>query len=29
LSWAECNARANPDQTRVFRCQLKPGYQFQ
>jgi hypothetical protein len=29
LSWAECNARANPDQTRVYRCQLKPGYQFQ
>jgi hypothetical protein len=29
LSWADCNARANPDQTRVYRCQLKPGYQFQ
>jgi hypothetical protein len=29
LSWGDCNARANPDQTRVYRCQLKPGYQFQ
>jgi len=29
LSWADCNARANPDQTRVFRCELKPGYKFQ
>ena len=29
LSWANCNARVNPDQTRVYRCDLKPGYQFQ
>jgi hypothetical protein len=29
LSWADCNARANPDQTRVFRCELKSGYKFQ
>jgi len=29
LSWADCNARANSDQTRVYRCQLKPGFQFQ
>jgi hypothetical protein len=29
FSWADCNARANPDQTRVYRCQLKPGYRFQ
>jgi hypothetical protein len=29
LSWADCNARANSDQTRVYRCQLKPGYQLQ
>jgi len=28
LSWANCNARVNPDQTRVYRCALKPGYQF-
>ena len=26
LSWADCNARSNPDQTRVYRCELKPGY---
>lgn len=25
LSWAHCSARANPDQTRVYRCTLKPG----
>jgi hypothetical protein len=29
LSWASCNARVNPDQTRVYRCALKPGYIFQ
>ncbi len=29
LSWANCNARVNPDQTRVYRCELKPGYKFQ
>jgi hypothetical protein len=29
LSWANCNARVNPDQTRVYRCELKPGYHFQ
>jgi hypothetical protein len=28
LSWADCNARVNPDQTRVYRCELKPGYEF-
>lgn len=28
LSWANCTARINPDQTRVFRCELKPGYRF-
>jgi hypothetical protein len=28
LSWANCNARVNPDQTRVYRCELKPGYRF-
>lgn len=28
LSWAGCNARVNPDQTRVYRCELKPGYRF-
>lgn len=28
LSWAECNARLNSDQTRVYQCELKPGYKF-
>jgi len=28
LSWATCNARVNPDETRVYRCELKPGYRF-
>jgi hypothetical protein len=28
LSWAECNVRANPDQTRVYRCTLKPEYRW-
>lgn len=28
LSWAECNARINKDQTKVYRCELKPGYRF-
>jgi hypothetical protein len=28
LDWAECNARTNPDRTRVFRCELKPGYRW-
>jgi hypothetical protein len=29
LSWADCNARSNPDQTRVYRCELKSGYRLQ
>jgi len=29
LSWASCNARVNPDQTRVYRCELKNRYRFQ
>jgi len=28
LSWATCNARVNPDQTKVYRCELKPGFRF-
>jgi hypothetical protein len=28
LSWADCNARVNADQTRVYRCELKPRYRF-
>jgi hypothetical protein len=29
LSWANCNASVNSDQTKVYRCELKPGYRFQ
>jgi len=29
FSWASCNARVNPDETKVYRCELKPGYGFQ
>jgi hypothetical protein len=29
LRWATCDARTNPDKTRVYRCELKPGYRFQ
>ena len=29
LSWANCNARVNRDQTMEYRCDLKPGYHFQ
>ena len=28
LSWADCNVRENPDQTRVYRCTLKPEYRW-
>jgi hypothetical protein len=28
LSWANCDARGNPDQTKAYRCELKPDYQF-
>lgn len=28
LTWAQCNARVNPDETKVYRCELNPGYQF-
>jgi len=28
LSWADCGVRANTDQTRVYRCTLKPGYRW-
>ena len=29
LSWANCNASINADQSNVYRCELKPGYRFQ
>jgi hypothetical protein len=28
LSWADCHGRVNKDQTKVYRCELKPGYRF-
>ena len=28
LSWADCSARVNKDQTKVYRCELKPGHGF-
>jgi hypothetical protein len=28
LGWAACNARTNPDHTKVYRCELKPGFRF-
>jgi hypothetical protein len=28
LTWADCHVRIDPDQTRVYRCELKAGYQF-
>ena len=29
LSWAECTLQIGSDQTKLYRCELKPGYQFQ
>ena len=28
LSWANCQVVLNPDKTKVYRCELKPGYRF-
>jgi hypothetical protein len=28
LSWADCHLLVTKDQTRVYRCELKPGYKF-
>ena len=28
LSWANCQLHVNKDQTKIFRCELKPGYRF-
>lgn len=28
LSWASCTAKVNPDHTKLYRCELKPGYRF-
>ena len=29
LSWADCTMQLAADQTRLYRCELKPGYQYQ
>lgn len=29
LSWATCTEEVSPEQTRIYRCELKPGYTFQ
>jgi hypothetical protein len=29
LAWANCNVDASADGNKIYRCQLKPGYQFQ
>ncbi len=29
LSWASCDLGTNPDQGRIYRCTLQPGYRFQ
>ena len=28
LDWANCQLQVNKDQTKVYRCELKPGYKF-
>jgi hypothetical protein len=28
LSWANCDARADQERERIYRCELKPGYEF-
>lgn len=28
LSWANCQVLVNKDQTKVYRCEIKPGYRF-
>jgi hypothetical protein len=28
LSWANCSVRLNPDKTKAYRCELRPGYGF-
>jgi len=29
LTWADCSLQVAPDQTKLFLCELKPGYEFQ
>jgi hypothetical protein len=28
LSWADCSLQVGTDQTKLYRCDLKPGYEF-
>jgi hypothetical protein len=28
LSWADCHVTVDQDQTKIYRCELKPGYRF-
>ena len=28
LSWADCHVRVDKEQTKAYRCELKPGYRF-
>ena len=28
LSWADCNVSKGKDQSKMYRCELKPGYEF-
>jgi hypothetical protein len=28
LSWASCDVRTEKDQTKIYRCELKPAYGF-
>jgi hypothetical protein len=28
LPWAQCTVRVDADQSKLYRCTLKPGYQF-
>jgi hypothetical protein len=28
LSWADCSLQVDADQTKLYRCELKPGYRF-
>jgi hypothetical protein len=29
LSWANCTLSVNPDQSKLYSCELKPGFRFQ
>jgi hypothetical protein len=28
LSWADCHEQAEPENNRIYRCELRPGYEF-